>query len=125
MNRFAIISIAFGILCFMFGYGTADRGWTKKYNNYLQEQTQIQKEALDAKDKTISIIIDSYNELKTVSDKSSVLVGELQYKLTSANRQLKEREDTKRLSGCQELLSEGIGLLREGQGLVERTAVNK
>lgn len=113
----AILVTSVAFISFAFGYKYSEEEWIGKYNAYLIQQTEEQKEKLDAKDKTISLIIDRYNSLKAVNDKSSVLVGRLQYQLNQANRKL-TKED--RLRGCQELLSEGIGLLREGQGLSER-----
>ena len=118
MRYLVVLCICSGIV----GSIITNAVWTARYNTYLTKQAEEQKEIINAKDKTISLVIDRYNSLKSVSDKSSALVGRLQYQLNKANRNL---ESTDRLRGCQELLSEGIGLLREGQSLSERLIISR
>lgn len=111
------------------GYDKADKYWTDKYNTYLKEMSIKQQEVIDAKDKTILLIIDRYNTIKGISDRSSAIASRLQYQLGEANRKLRRSEATackeqrEQLSGCQELLSEGVELLREGASLATKLSV--
>lgn len=114
--RQTVLALVLGLVV---GYAVSDYQWTTKHNDYLQTVSKTQQEELDAKDKTITLVIERYNTLKGVSDKSSALVGRLRYQLNQANR----AEENTRLRGCQELLSEGIELLREGQGLAEKLSI--